>query len=136
MQLFAKNYNFVCKKYVKSTSLLPVLFLTIQPHLCYSLIEIKLDNAKWQAEKLVLLVCSEPKFESQWLHFMGVEKKFFYVFFNSKFYKKELKKMQKLKVENVIDLSLLKEDFFLEILNLITKAKEKENVLSKKQGIF
>ncbi len=40
--------------------------------------------------------------------------------------------MQKLKVENVIDLSLLKEDFFLEILNLITKAKEEENALSKK----
>ena len=44
--------------------------------------------------------------------------------------------MQQLKVENVIDLSLLKEDFFLEILNLITKAKEEENALSKKQGIF
>ena len=44
--------------------------------------------------------------------------------------------MQKLKVENVIDLSLLKEDFFLEILNLITKTKEEENALSKKQGIF
>ncbi len=44
--------------------------------------------------------------------------------------------MQQLKVEKVLDLSLLKEDFFLEILNLITKAKEKENVLSKKQGIF
>ena len=91
MRLFTKNYNFVCKKYVKSTSLLPVLFLTIQPHLCYSLIEIKLDNAKWQAEKLVLLVCSEPKFKSQWLHFMGVEKNFFYVFFNSKFHIKGVK---------------------------------------------
>ena len=40
--------------------------------------------------------------------------------------------MQKLKAENVIDLSLLKEDFFLEILNLITEAKEEENALSKK----
>ncbi len=40
--------------------------------------------------------------------------------------------MQTLKVENVIDLSLLKEEFFLEILNLITKAKEEENALSKK----
>lgn len=40
--------------------------------------------------------------------------------------------MQQLKVENVIDLSLLKEDFFLEILNLITKAKEEENAPSKK----
>ena len=40
--------------------------------------------------------------------------------------------MQQLKVENVIDLSLLKEDFFLEILNLITKGKEKQNALSKK----
>ena len=40
--------------------------------------------------------------------------------------------MQQSKVENVIDLSLLKEDFFLEILNLITKAKEEENALSKK----
>ena len=40
--------------------------------------------------------------------------------------------MQKLKVENVIDLSLLKEDFFLEILNLFTEAKEEENALSKK----
>lgn len=40
--------------------------------------------------------------------------------------------MQTLKVENVIDLSLLKEDFFLEILNLITKTKEEDNALSKK----
>ena len=40
--------------------------------------------------------------------------------------------MQTLKVENVLDLSLLKEDFFLEILNLITKTKEEENALSKK----
>lgn len=40
--------------------------------------------------------------------------------------------MQQSKVEKVLDLSLLKEDFFLEILNLITKAKEKENALSKK----
>ena len=40
--------------------------------------------------------------------------------------------MQQSKVENVLDLSLLKEDFFLEILNLITKAKEEENALSKK----
>lgn len=39
--------------------------------------------------------------------------------------------MQKLKVENVIDLSLLKEDFFLEILNLITKVKEEQNALSE-----
>ena len=44
--------------------------------------------------------------------------------------------MQKLKVEKMLDLSLLKEDFFLEILNLITKTKEEENALSKKQGIF
>ena len=40
--------------------------------------------------------------------------------------------MQTLKVENVLDLSVLKDDFFLEILNLITKAKEEENALSKK----
>ena len=40
--------------------------------------------------------------------------------------------MQTLKVENVLDLSLLKEDFFLEILNLITKTKEEKNALSKK----
>lgn len=40
--------------------------------------------------------------------------------------------MQTLKVENVIDLSILKEDFFLEILNLITKTKEEQNALSKK----
>ena len=40
--------------------------------------------------------------------------------------------MQQLKVEKVLDLSLLKEDFFLEILNLITKTKEEENALSKK----
>lgn len=39
--------------------------------------------------------------------------------------------MQTLKVENVIDLSLLKEDFFLEILNLITKVKEEQNALSE-----
>ena len=44
--------------------------------------------------------------------------------------------MQTLKVEKMLDLSLLKEDFFLEILNLITKTKEEENALSKKQGIF
>ena len=44
--------------------------------------------------------------------------------------------MQQSKVENVLDLSILKEDFFLEILNLITKTKEEENALSKKQGIF
>ena len=44
--------------------------------------------------------------------------------------------MQTLKVEKVLDLSLLKEDFFLEILNLITKTKEEENALFKKQGIF
>ena len=40
--------------------------------------------------------------------------------------------MQQSKVENLLDLSILKEDFFLEILNLITKAKEEENALSKK----
>ena len=40
--------------------------------------------------------------------------------------------MQQSKVENVLDLSILKEDFFLEILNLITKAKEEENAQSKK----
>ena len=40
--------------------------------------------------------------------------------------------MRTLKVEKVLDLSLLKEDFFLEILNLIAKAKEEENALSKK----
>ena len=44
--------------------------------------------------------------------------------------------MQTLKVEKMLDLSLLKEDFFLEILNLITKTKEEENALFKKQGIF
>ena len=76
---------------MKSTSLLPVLFLTIQSHLCYSLIEIKLDNAKWQTEKLVALVCSEPKFKSQWLHFMGVEKSFSMSFLIPNFTKKELK---------------------------------------------
>ena len=62
---------------------------------------------------------------------MGVEKSFFYVFFNSKFYKKGVKKMQQSKVEKVLDLSLLKEDFFLEILNLITKVKEEQNALSE-----
>lgn len=40
--------------------------------------------------------------------------------------------MQQSKVENVLDLSILKEDFFLEILNLITKAREEQNALSKK----
>lgn len=84
------------------------------------------------SREVSLLVCSEPKFKSQWLHFMGVEKKFFYVFFNSKFYKKGVKEMRTLKVEKVLDLSLLKEDFFLEILNLITKAREEQNALSKK----
>ena len=64
--------------------------------------------------------------------FYGRRKIFFYVFFNSKFYKKGVKEMRTLKVEKVLDLSLLKEDFFLEILNLITKAKEEENALSKK----
>ena len=52
------------------------------------------------------------------------------------FTKKGVKEMQTLKAENVIDLSPLKEDFFLEILNLITKAKEEQNALSKKQGVF
>ena len=77
------------------------------------------------------MVSSKPKFESQWLHFMGVEK-YFSMSFLIQIFKKGVKKMQKLKVENVIDLSLLKEDFFLEILNLITKVKEEENALSKK----
>ena len=63
---------------------------------------------------------------------MGVEKVFSMSFLIPNFTKKELKKMQQLKVENVLDLSLLKEDFFLEILNLIAKAKEEENALSKK----
>ena len=63
---------------------------------------------------------------------MGVEKSFSMSFLIPNFTKKELKKMQQLKVENVLDLSLLKEDFFLEILNLIAKAKEEENALSKK----
>ena len=63
---------------------------------------------------------------------MGVEKVFSMSFLIPNFTKKELKKMQQLKVESVIDLSLLKEDFFLEILNLIAKAKEEENALSKK----
>ena len=76
------------------------------------------------SREVSLLVCSEPKFKSQWLHFMGVEKYFSMSFLIPNFTKKELKKMQTLKVENVIDLSLLKEEFFLEILNLITKAKE------------
>ena len=41
---------------MKSTSLLPVLFLTIQTHLCYSLIEIKIeikiDNAKMASREV------------------------------------------------------------------------------------
>ena len=84
------------------------------------------------SREVSLLVCSEPKFKSQWLHFMGVEKYFSMSFLIPNFTKKELKKMQQSKVENVLDLSILKEDFFLEILNLITKAKEEENALSKK----
>lgn len=40
--------------------------------------------------------------------------------------------MQQTKVDNVLDLSLLKDDFLLELLNLITKTKEEENALSKK----
>ena len=64
--------------------------------------------------------------------FYGRRKIFSMSFLIPNFTKKELKKMQQLKVENVIDLSLLKEDFFLEILNLITKAKEEENAPSKK----
>lgn len=40
--------------------------------------------------------------------------------------------MQNLKAKNMIDLSLLTEDFFLEVLNLITQTKEEQNELSKK----
>ena len=40
--------------------------------------------------------------------------------------------MQQSKVENVLDLSILKEDFFLEVLNLITQTKEECYALSKK----
>ena len=40
--------------------------------------------------------------------------------------------MQIIKTKNVIDLSLLTEDFFLEVLNLITQAKEEYYALSKK----
>ena len=83
------------------------------------------------SREVSLLVCSEPKFKSQWLHFMGVEK-YFSMSFLIQIFKKGVKKMQQSKVENVLDLSILKEDFFLEILNLITKAKEEENALSKK----
>ena len=91
------------------------MFLTIQTYLCYSFTEIKLDNAKWQALKLVLLVCFKPKFESQWLHFMGVEKSFSMSFLIPNFTKKELKKMQQLKVEKVndLDLSFLSNNFSL-----------------------
>ena len=64
--------------------------------------------------------------------FYGRRKSFSMSFLIPNFTKKELRKMQQLKVENVIDLSILKEDFFLEILNLITKAKEEQNALSKK----
>ena len=94
MQLFTKNYNFVCKKYVKSTSFVLVLFLTILDYLCYSLIEIKLGIAKMTSREVSLLVCSEPKFKSQWLHFMGVEKYFSMSFLIPNFTKKELKKCE------------------------------------------
>ena len=40
--------------------------------------------------------------------------------------------MQITKTKNVIDLSLLTEDFFLEVLNLITQTKEVYYALSKK----
>ena len=40
--------------------------------------------------------------------------------------------MQITKTKNVIDLSLLTEDFFLEVLNLITQTKEECYALSKK----
>lgn len=40
--------------------------------------------------------------------------------------------MQNLKAKNMIDLSLLTEDFFLEVLNLITQTNEEQNELSKK----
>ena len=40
--------------------------------------------------------------------------------------------MQNLKAKNMIDLSLLTEDFFLEVLNLIKQTKEEQNELSKK----
>ena len=92
MQLFAKNYNFIYKKYKYSTSFVLVNYIQILKVLCYSLTEIKLDNAKWQAEKLALLVYSEPKLKSQWLHFMGVEKVFSMSFLIPNFRKKELRK--------------------------------------------
>lgn len=40
--------------------------------------------------------------------------------------------MQNSKDKNMIDLSLLTEDFFLEVLNLITQTKEGQNELLKK----
>ena len=142
MQLFTKNYNFVWVLLGKSTSLLPVLFLTILDYLCYSLIEIKLDSAKWQAEKLVLLVCFKPKFKSQRLHFMGVEKSFSMSFLIPNFQKKELRKMNEEKQNATdLDLSILDLNFYRIIYQRILslkKSKEKggeSNVLSTSKSI-
>ncbi len=46
------------------------------------------------SREVSLLVCSEPKFKSQWLHFMGVEKYFSMSFLIPNFTKKELKKCE------------------------------------------
>ena len=67
---------------------------------------------------------------------MGVEKQnFFYVLFNSKFSKKELKIMQKLEIkfENELDLTLLDNEFFIAMLNQIMSFKkcEVQNGLSQ-----
>ena len=59
---------------------------------------------------------------------MGVEKIFSMSFLIPNFRKKELKKMQTLKVENVndLDLSFLSNDFFIEILSLIIQNKKRQ----------
>lgn len=43
------------------------------------------------SREVSLLVCSKPKFESQWLHFMGVEKSFSMSFLIPNFQKKGVK---------------------------------------------
>ena len=142
MQLFTKNYNFVWVLLGKSTSLLPVLSLTLEQHLCYSFPEIKLDNAKMASREVSLLVCSKPKFESQWLHFMGVEKSFSMSFLIPNFQKKELRKMNEEKQNATdLDLSILDLNFYRIIYQRILslkKSKEKggeSNVLSTSKSV-
>ncbi len=51
------------------------------------------------SREVSLLVCSKPKFKSQWLHLMGVEKDVSMSFLIPNFIKKELKKNERRKAK-------------------------------------